>query len=104
AGDGQALSALETSLLSIWETVVGVSAFGVTERLLLIGKPAHITQFQAEIAKRLGKSISLDKLTRSPTIRDLARALEVDTEDRLTLQSRLSRGAARRNAFARSQG
>ncbi|WP_186149065.1 beta-ketoacyl synthase N-terminal-like domain-containing protein [Burkholderia gladioli] len=104
AGDGQALSALETSLLSIWETVVGVSAFGVTERLLRIGKPAHITQFQAEIAKRLGKSISLDKLTRSPTIRDLARTLEVDTEDRLTLQSRLSRGAARRNALARSQG
>lgn len=98
------LTSLESALLLIWEEIVSVRPFSVTDRLLLFGKPAHITRFQVEISKRFGKSISLDKLTRSPTIRDLARALEIDTEDRRTLQSSLSRGTARRSAVARSHG
>lgn len=102
--DTQPLTLLESSLLSIWEEIVAVKPFGVTDRLLRIGKPAHITRFQVEISRKLGKSISLDKLTRSPTIRDLAHALEIDTEDRWALRSSLSRGAARRSAFSRSHG
>ena len=104
ASDAQPLTSLESSLLMIWEDIVAVRPFSVTDRLLRIGKPAHITRFQVEISQKLGKSISLDKLTRSPTIRDLARSLESNSEDRGTLRSSLSRGSARRSAFSRSHG
>jgi phthiocerol/phenolphthiocerol synthesis type-I polyketide synthase C len=104
AGYAPALSALESSLLAIWEEIVSVRPFSVTDRLLQIGKPAHITRFRGAIAEKLGKSISLDRVTRSPTIRDLARALETDTEDRRTLQLSLSRGTARRSVLTRSHG
>ncbi|WP_185633850.1 MULTISPECIES: beta-ketoacyl synthase N-terminal-like domain-containing protein [unclassified Burkholderia] len=90
---------LEASLLSIWKGIVALPSAGVTDTLLNVGKPADIALFRNRIAERLGHIVRLDTLTRFPTIRDLARAMQAASDDREALSASARRGAARRHAL-----
>lgn len=68
---------LETTLLQLWEDLLGRRDFGVTDDFFRLGGHSlKVTQLVSQIHRKLDRRIPLTTVFKAPTIRELARYIE----------------------------
>jgi thioesterase domain-containing protein/acyl carrier protein len=71
---------VETTLLEIWETVLGVRPIGITDNFFDLGGHSLLAaRLIAQVQKVTGKKIPLSAIFRAPTIESLSRLLTSDS-------------------------
>jgi acyl carrier protein len=103
-GNGEPTTSLEKSLVSIWRSLLGLSAVGTHDNFFdLGGHSLALLQVQSEIQKRLGKEVSVADLFTYPTVSALSRRLNDVSPDCDAVAAARKRSALQHEAAQRKK-